>query len=195
MYSFKEGYNFARPYLRQWRNGLHEIFIKDINFKWRVTAYYLHLMPCYFQCHVSMIILVGWNMPSHMNWADPKEDHLIRGKGCERGFVLMIVSSLCPIHSESLHGFCHFHLNCSSHWWWLLFHLHNFPEACPTIVSFFIDSCPMGTICINSKFTSVSNIRLIQIQMKINLPFYPDLQMLLIPSPNHWQPLACILAV
>lgn len=80
-------------------------------------------------------------------------------KACERGLDLMIVSSLCRIHSESLHGFCHFHLNCSSHWWWLLFHLHNLPEACPTIASFFIDSCPMGIICINSKFTSVSGKR------------------------------------
>jgi len=162
-----------------------------------VTTNYLHLVLCYFQCHVSRIILVVRKIPSHTNWADRKTDHLIRGKTCERGFVLMIVSSLCRIHSESLHGFCHFHLNCSSHWWWLLFHLHNFPEACPTIASFFIDRCPMGIIYINSKFTTVFNkIRKpVQWRLTFNLPFYPDQQMLPIPSPTHWQPLACILAV
>lgn len=63
----------------------------------------------------------------------------------------MIVSSLCLINSESLQGFCHFHLNCNSHWWWLLFHLHSFPP-CPTAANFFIDSCPIGTICMRGKF-------------------------------------------
>lgn len=69
---------------------------------------------------------------------------------CTRGFVLMIVSSLCLIHSESLQGFCHFHLNWTSHWWWLLFHLHSFPD-CPIIANFFVGKCPMGTICTNRK--------------------------------------------
>lgn len=67
---------------------------------------------------------------------------------CSRGLALMSVSSLCLIHSESFHGFCHFHLNCNSHWWWLLFHLHSFPD-CPRTANFFIDNCPMGTICNN----------------------------------------------
>lgn len=67
-------------------------------------------------------------------------------RACGRGLDFMIVSSLCLIHSESLHGFCHFHLNCTSHWWWLLFHLQSLP-ACPTAASFFIDNCPIGTIC------------------------------------------------
>jgi hypothetical protein len=37
--------------------------------------------------------------------------HIIATRACERGLDLMIVSSLCLIHSESFHGFCHFHLN------------------------------------------------------------------------------------
>lgn len=75
----------------------------------------LHLVLRYFQCHVSRIILVGRKILSHMNRLILKRDHLIRGIAGERGFDLIIVSSLCRIHSESLHGFCHFHLNCSSH--------------------------------------------------------------------------------
>lgn len=147
-------------------SGLQEVLTEDKFKKEWSPLIYLHLVLCYFQCHVSRIILVVRKIPSHMNRADPKTDHLIRGKACERGFVLMIVSSLCRIHSESLHGFCHFHLNCSSHWWWLLFHLHNFPEACPTIASFFIDRCPMGIIYINSNFTTVPNKSRKPIQVK-----------------------------
>lgn len=75
-----------------------------------------------------------------------------RGRPCGRGLALTIVSSLCLINSESLHGFCHFHLNCKSHCWWLLFHLHSFPP-CPRATNFFIDSCPSGTICTTAKFT------------------------------------------
>lgn len=60
----------------------------------------------------------------------------------------MIVSSLCLIHSESFQGFCHFHLNWSSHWWWLLFHLQSLP-LCPSVANFFVDNCPTGTICID----------------------------------------------
>lgn len=50
----------------------------------------------------------------------------------------ILVSSLCLIHSESFHGFCHFHLNWSSHWWWLLFHFHSFPPLCPIFFIAFI---------------------------------------------------------
>lgn len=37
--------------------------------------------------------------------------HIISTRTCGRGLDFMIVSSLCLIHSESFHGFCHFHLN------------------------------------------------------------------------------------
>ena len=97
------------------RSGQHYSILTGIYISSATNYITLLLVPCYFQCHVSRIILVGRKIPSHMNWADPKKDHLIRDKACERGFVLMIVSSLCRIHSESLHGFCHFHLNCSNH--------------------------------------------------------------------------------
>lgn len=75
-------------------------------------------------------------------------------RACWRGLDLMIVSSLCLIHSESFQGFCHFHLNWSSHWWWLLFHLHSLP-VWPTVASFFIDKCPTGTICIHNHLYNV----------------------------------------
>ena len=60
--------------------------------------------------------------------------------------ALVSVSSLWRIHSDNLHGFCHFHLNCSSHWWWLLFHLQSFPPCAMTASFFPIDKCPIGTI-------------------------------------------------
>lgn len=105
-----------------------------------------------------IFILSPWYLLSHSHRSKMKigthklvtlEDHIIRGRdyGRGRGLAFIIVSSLCLIHSESLHGFCHFHLNCTSHWWWLLFHLQSFP-ACPMTANFFIDNCPIGTICI-----------------------------------------------
>lgn len=65
-------------------------------------------------------------------------------EGAGRGLPLAIISSLRLIDSESLHGFCHLHLNCKIHWWWLLFHLHSFPP-CPTTASFFVDNWSVCT--------------------------------------------------
>jgi hypothetical protein len=84
--------------------------------------------------HSEIIILFKW-----------AQHHTTLIKACARGLDLMIVSSLCLINSESFQGFCHFHLNCSNHWWWLLFHLQSFP-ACPIDASLFIDNSPMGII-------------------------------------------------
>lgn len=121
----------------------------------------------------SIIILVpelDSRFPHHTRWDDTyrsktkfgnnrlvtAEDHITPDRACRRGLALIIVSSLCLIHSESLHGFCHFHLNCTNHWWWLLFHLHSFPACPPITASFFAGTCPMGTICstIKSHFLS-----------------------------------------
>ena len=102
-------------------------------------------------------------------------------RACVRGLDLMIVSSLCLIHSESLHGFCHFHLNCTSHWWWLLFHLQSLP-ACPTAASFFIDNCPIGTICSNNSLLNQTGRWQSKQQHEArDLPFVSGLQMLLTP--------------
>lgn len=125
-------------------------------------------MPC-----VGMMLMVhGWNLGNNM-LKYQTTSHFERA--CSRGLDLMSVSSLCLIHSDSLHGFCHFHLNCTSHWWWLLFHLHSFPD-CPTTANFFIDNCPMGTICTHSKPTFLVldkmgiNIQILQLkEQDINL--------------------------
>lgn len=101
-------------------------------------------------------------------WSMTHKDHFpLLLIAWSRGLDLVSVSSLCLIRSESRHGFCHFHLNCNSHWWWLLFHLHSFPDCPPRTANFFIDNCPMGTICKITKFHLLDEER-----RRIQIPFH-----------------------
>lgn len=120
---------------------------QDLTYSNWFLSMYLHLLQFVPVTWGGIIVESQWYLGD--NKPETTKYHIPAGSACGRGLDLIIVSSLCLIHSESLHGFCHFHLNCNSHWWWLLFHLHSFP-ACPTVANFFIDKCPIGTICINS---------------------------------------------
>ena len=124
---------------------------RNSRIKWR--HYTKELPPRVYRCFLCCvrIILIGQRWVSGKNNLVTTWHHTLRGRAaCGRAFALVTITSLCLINSDSLHGFCHFHLNCKSHWWWLLFHLHNFPP-CPTTANFLIDNCPSGTIYINNK--------------------------------------------
>lgn len=90
-----------------------------------------------------------------------------------RGLARMIASSQCLMYSDNRHGFCHFHLNCNSHWWWLLFHFQSL-HACPANVSFLAaDNCLTGTIC------SQTNVELLYF-----IPNYIDIYKIKIQELN-----------
>ena len=105
-----------------WRQQL-KAEIPNSNFTAHCTYFMLFPVPCVgVTCRSQRLIswkykLVTWCITLHLS------------EPVDGAFALMIVSSLCLTHSESLYGFCHFHLNCNSHCWRLLFHFHSFP-AC-----------------------------------------------------------------
>lgn len=100
-----------------------------------IKGNYLHLFLCNSLCHVLGVVSGSRDEYKATKRLLNLINHIIFARACGRGLDLMIdsslclfaitcgrgldlviVSSLCLISSESLHGFCHFHLNCSSHW-------------------------------------------------------------------------------